>query len=848
MNPISAQADGNESQICMLHWLWTCLTSHPRCGLNTSDNTIPKRLVDLGEGAAKIVKPCVIETGTGHSVYACLSYCWGDETKNRCRLLQSNITRFASGIDPAEIPKTVLDSFKIAKILGLRYIWVDALCIVQDDIGDWRHEAPRMGGIYRNAIVTIAAKSSEHADYGLLNTRQAEAYGLEFCSLAGLELPRPVPNIMRCLDDAPLVRRAWTTQEMYLSRRILHMTDAFVGWECRLFHGTENYPRGFPGIPNKVSIEHGVYPDYLTKELFRQPSWLAQDMFQSTTIPAPILFFSWQELVKHYSTKRLTRDEDILVAIGGLAASLRQSTGSQYLAGLWNDNIISDLLWQSDESRRRPTVYTAPSWSWASTVSPSASYDLDFGQESISFVKRVETAKQEISIENANVEYLDSNFQSQVISGELIVTGKISELQCLYDHTWGAHGGETLYAGATSFNAYGDPVFDTSDMVQMSRPLPIIIPFDTRYRQRATDSTLYCIALTREDIIPDWVPEAEAEENTGTYLRETAERMGYWKLTKSLAVRSIKDGRRISLNDIAHPFFEVYDSSPPGINGLRYALKRTTSEGRQARNKSQDASNNDATSQAEGSGDMLEGVGQIPDATILNLELQTQPQTEFRGDLQSESSDNASVKDIREQDTVVLEPVVPNDDGQLDAVKETSTVGIPDLSAKTDPEDLSKVPAIFPMGFWDRPPVRIDDDEYEAWRSRKTRRHPEEVFEGPIRDHVSIERPESPAEIHQYDSPPKRTASLDRDSFRRYTRRFKKEYCPPDSKFDRARKRQEALRTILQVLILELVEQPDQIAKTGPETYRRVGYATMEIRGGKTEGYENVRPKRIVII
>ena len=446
----------------LIMWIGTCIASHPQCGLLRHQSHMPARLIDLGDRQLPFDNVRVIETKGVRMSYSCLSYCWGGDSLNHCKLLRSNLQQFQEAISTDGIPKTVRDAMWISKAIGVRYIWVDALCIIQDDALDWRAQAPWMGQFYENAVVTIAASSSEHANMGMLRPRVAESYKLEPCKIFNKCPDRPLPHTRGHWAGAPINQRAWTMQELYLSRRTIHMTDASVAWECRTHKGLEYCP---------MNDASPMFPHSNTRQAFRLEISDAKTMYNA-----------WQNLVIEYSSKGMTKPDDILVAVSSLADIVRVCTQDVYLAGLWKQNLLYDLMWQTDESRSRSENYTAPSWSWASTHGS--------GGESISFVNH-RLGKAVVEIDEASVNYLDSNPRSRALSGYLRVTGKIAEAKVTFDHYWAAHGGEGFIITVKAFNkATGDLTFDDRAMVTTNC---------SGFRTRTTDTQLYCLAMTERD-------------------------------------------------------------------------------------------------------------------------------------------------------------------------------------------------------------------------------------------------------------------------------------------------------------------------------------------------------------
>jgi hypothetical protein len=500
---------------------------------------MPKRILDLGEAGinVRVAKLCLSQDMQVPS-YACLSYCWGKEEHNYCRLLRSNIMRFMKAIFLQDLPRTIRDAIWIARSLEIRYIWIDALCIIQDDSNDWQDQAPCMGDIYHNAILTIAASSSDHADRGLLQSRPAECYDLQPCELFKRWLGRPIPNLYRYLDDAPILRRAWTMQELYLSRRILYITDAFLAWECRYIHGTEFWPSGFPQQNDSSKSTGSTFPFFEAKEIFR-----------SQTATPQAIHDAWQNLVSDYSSRKMTRQDDILVAVAGLASICKAVSGDDYLAGLWRKNLLNDLLWRSDESRCRSQNYTAPTWSWASTHTKHNPGHPDHRHTSIGFTKPRDATEIIFIVHDAQVSYVNSNDKLQATAGSLKISGKFAEASIGPDYNWAVHGGECLIIGVAEWEATGDLTFDTEDMVKTD------YAFFGPHRARTTDTQLYCLAMTREDEEvdheSDWVT-TDCDSEYERKFRQVVKGGGFSTETKKMQ----RSGRRWSQSDAMDPYTE----------------------------------------------------------------------------------------------------------------------------------------------------------------------------------------------------------------------------------------------------------------------------------------------------
>jgi hypothetical protein len=167
--------------------------------------------------------------------YVTLSHCWGG--KEHLMTKSSNITQLLSSIDMMAVSKTVRNAIEITRKLGIQYLWVDSLCIVQDDKHDWLSEAPRMGSIYEKAYVTLAASTAANGSMGLLAPYQSDEIVRMPCkpgdSATGYMYFAPEDIHFKEVKESPLNSRGWVMQERLLSRRTIHFAATQMYWECR---------------------------------------------------------------------------------------------------------------------------------------------------------------------------------------------------------------------------------------------------------------------------------------------------------------------------------------------------------------------------------------------------------------------------------------------------------------------------------------------------------------------------------------------------------------------------------------------------------------------------------------
>jgi hypothetical protein len=243
-------------------------------------------------------------------------------------------------------------------LLGLKYIWIDSLCIIQDDIEDWRHEGSKMSDIYSGAYITLAATSASKGDGGFYQEVSRHRYWTtKVHSISNHKIPGSTYDIsvrerQACIDpaenlqDLPLMNRAWTLQERILSPRVVQFGKDLLYWECLDACVCESGATLRGEVPN------------LTNALFLETPG-SSEMAQSANI--------WHIVVEEYSIRELTFGKDKLPALQGIAKRLQSERRCAYYAGLWEDTLCYDLLWGSELRKRgRSPEYRAPSWSWAS--------------------------------------------------------------------------------------------------------------------------------------------------------------------------------------------------------------------------------------------------------------------------------------------------------------------------------------------------------------------------------------------------------------------------------------------------------------------------------------------------
>lgn len=382
-------------------WLNNCIRNHASCRKHESadENWLPTRLVEISWEDDTIGNVRLVTTTNEFSIaassvqYATLSHCWG--TKTFFRLKRSNLDALHAAIPLANLPRTFQEAFYLCGSLGIRYIWIDSLCIVQDDVQDWQSESIQMDQIYANGIINIAAGASEDSSEGLFRQRSGSS-ALQcplVVSTEGMWPPEQHEGIadfikrakrdegtlfercyfvskddwQRSVHQSTLARRGWVLQERLLSPRILTFGTRQIYWQCGETSCNEE------GSPTD--------DDYTLKMQFATMLSGTSDWDWEDSLSASSLDI-WRSVVTDYSQTRLTKHTDRLVALSGLAKTFcRAMPHNQYLAGMWKDSLPNDLLWEvcyvegpatspppcaGPESRG----YCAPTFCWASAAFP----------------------------------------------------------------------------------------------------------------------------------------------------------------------------------------------------------------------------------------------------------------------------------------------------------------------------------------------------------------------------------------------------------------------------------------------------------------------------------------------
>ena len=319
---------------------------------------MPTRVLDLGESGTQRFISLHQPDSNDVSAYAALSYCWGGP--QTCTTTNANLSRRLRSIPASELPQTITDAVTVTRKLGIRYLWVDALCIIQDNTDDWRTEASLMHKVYSGAHITISADCSASASQGFLHSRSERhrtAVPLPWTTSTGKTVGLYVCPYFKEFPiemmSSPLGQRGWTFQERALSRRILHFGSELMYWECKEACVGEDKARPVYSAQDPFRHFYELLSPFPPEA---DPTW------PNSKWPAALrIHCQWAAAISIYSRRTLKYGLDKSPALEGLARAFdEKGTLGKYIGGLWWDGFHRHLLWhcaQAEGVTKRSSVY-----------------------------------------------------------------------------------------------------------------------------------------------------------------------------------------------------------------------------------------------------------------------------------------------------------------------------------------------------------------------------------------------------------------------------------------------------------------------------------------------------------
>ncbi|CZR47998.1 uncharacterized protein FPRO_12608 [Fusarium proliferatum ET1] len=300
------------------HRTATCLPEHPPL--------LPRRILDVGGPGTdpkSAIRLCETEEAPGS--YIALSHCWGNlEEQHSCQTKKDNIAQRLNSIEWSELPKTFQDSVIITRALGIRYLWIDSLCIIQGDVEDWERESKCMARIYHDAYVTIAAAVGQSDSDGFIKEREKEFRPHEV--VRGIYWRKEVNHVVHNRRE-PLATRAWCYQERLVPRRVLTFHHAEVMFECRLAHWCEC----------GRNEAYGKFPDRVAHKRM---------LSKGTRTEEELVDYWYSTIIRDYTRLSLSYESDRLPALSAIASQIHAKTGGRCVAGIWENQVLDGLLWR----------------------------------------------------------------------------------------------------------------------------------------------------------------------------------------------------------------------------------------------------------------------------------------------------------------------------------------------------------------------------------------------------------------------------------------------------------------------------------------------------------------------
>ena len=310
---------------------------------------LPFRVLDVGDYQERLSYHQVhlhVRTHEERGIYVALSHRWGlrGSQKMPLQTTRSNLKQHCKGISYQRLPSTFRDAVTVTRMLRIRYLWVDALCILQDDQEDWLKQSCEMGTIFKNSLITIAIHSAKDSSEGFLWRRHVP----EFLRIQSRQRRRREPRsfytrlpmlsdyaVIGRLRNSHISHRAWVLQELSLSPHVLHFVEDRMIWDC---------------CHQEVTI--GEQPT-------RTPASIMRSAASDSS-------HKWLRMVELYSSCEMTKSYDKLPAIAGIANVWPVPQADAYHYGIFKSNVCNSLLWLRNDKCVIRRTGRAPSWSWAS--------------------------------------------------------------------------------------------------------------------------------------------------------------------------------------------------------------------------------------------------------------------------------------------------------------------------------------------------------------------------------------------------------------------------------------------------------------------------------------------------
>ncbi|KAK7885371.1 hypothetical protein LTR67_010549 [Exophiala xenobiotica] len=413
-DPLSAHTSDPRVVELARKWIEECASQHPGCAQQSSGVWFPTRLIDLrwmrdSQKEIRVVRLVSSKAGETRlndpqfeGRYVTLSHRWG--TRTFTKLTEEKLPEFQEEILVRDLPRTFRDAIEFAcELKEVRWLWIDALCILQDDDKDWLYESSVMDKVYTHSFCNISATAAMDSSEGLFRSRDQKRKWVDTVTVKTEDLNVIEQPTVECtisdldfwdekVENAPVNKRSWVLQERLLAPRVIHWCKDQIAFECREMDRAECRPGNLPHFQMRggelvdqarlkgisVQVGRSLRKTRLANE-DRLGSWQASAGMQDLD-PKFFLYEIWKRVVEQYTRMELTEKRDRLIALSGIARMMKSTLAAQgsddiYLAGMWQNYLASQLLWHVNDvdnvqsqpfENTRPAEKRAPTFSWAS--------------------------------------------------------------------------------------------------------------------------------------------------------------------------------------------------------------------------------------------------------------------------------------------------------------------------------------------------------------------------------------------------------------------------------------------------------------------------------------------------
>ncbi|KAI1329173.1 heterokaryon incompatibility protein-domain-containing protein [Xylariaceae sp. FL0255] len=385
--PIQEHILSNANHAMIFKAVHRCVEKHKKCKRQIP--LLPTRVLEIMPSISPSEKPNIrlYEPSTTEMAnYAALSYCWGGPQPFQTTV--SNIESYRKGISHDYLPLTVQDAVTTTRALGLKYLWIDSFCIIQDSDDDKAHQLSKMRFIYQDAFITIAATDAKAATDGFLQTSDKPLPRIFKLPCFGYDGTVGTMFLTPCtpVEKQSINQRAWCMVEHLLSWRYLafdatQRTIQFCCRETATGNGGITYLMGFnraqtylqrnllPKIHRRrgktASLKLSKNTKFVRiassrKEGSDSSLVSGSETSSSSSGEAESLDLFWFNLITRYSGRNMTNSEDTLPALSAVAEAFSQFWDGGYMAGLWKHHFPRCLMWRMSTNSTSNSLYAGP--------------------------------------------------------------------------------------------------------------------------------------------------------------------------------------------------------------------------------------------------------------------------------------------------------------------------------------------------------------------------------------------------------------------------------------------------------------------------------------------------------